>query len=352
MGWTLAELAAWVGGEVVGDPERRIERVSTLDAAGPDDLSFLTSGKYLEAARASRAGALLSGGRVAGFAGDQIVVVHPSVALAKLLRRLHPASPPAAGVHPTAVLGAGAIVDPTAAVGPYAVLGEGVRLGARVVVHAHAVVGAGCEVGADSVLHPHVVLYPGVRLGARVEVHSGTVLGADGFGYATERGVHLKVPQIGGVEIGDDVEIGALSAVDRATLGATRVGAGTKIDNLVQVGHNVEIGRGSILCGQVAIGGSAKIGDGVVIGGQSGVAGHLEVGSGVQVASKTAVYASVPEGRTVAGIPAVEIAVWRRQQALARRLAEIWRRLRGVERRLTAKDGGDASGGEAVDGGE
>jgi UDP-3-O-[3-hydroxymyristoyl] glucosamine N-acyltransferase len=349
VGWTLAELAAWVGGEVVGDPQRRIERVATLDSAGPDDLSFLTSARYLEAARASRAGALLAGARVAGFGGGQIVVARPALALARLLQRLHPAPAPAAGVHPTAVIGAGAEVDPSAAVGPYAVVGEGGRLGARVVVHAHAVVGAGCEVGAGSVLHPHVVLYPGVRLGERVVVHAGTVLGADGFGYAADDGVHVKVPQLGGVEIGDDVEIGALAAVDRATLGATRVGAGTKIDNLVQVGHNVEIGRGSILCGQVGVAGSAKLGDGVVLGGQSGVGGHLEVGARVQVASKSALYDSVPAGRTVAGIPAVEIATWRRQQALGRRLAEIWRRLRGVERRL---DADQASGGAAADGEE
>ena len=346
MGWTLAELAALVGGEVVGDPGRRIERVRTLDAAGPDDLSFLTGARYLEAARASRAGAILAGSRVADVRADLLVAANPSLALARILDRLHPRPRAAAGVHPTAVVAADAGVDPSASVGPYAVVGAGARIGARAEVHSHAVVGAGCEIGEDAVLHPHAVLYPGVRIGARTEVHAGAVLGADGFGYATERGVHHKIPQVGVVEIGDDVEIGALSAVDRALLGATRVGAGTKIDNLVQVGHNVEIGRAAILCGQVGVAGSAKLGDGVVLGGQAGIGGHLNVGDRAQVASKSAVYDAVAAGQTVAGIPAVRIGEWRRQQALGRRLAELWRRLRGVERRVGATAAGGDDEGE------
>jgi UDP-3-O-[3-hydroxymyristoyl] glucosamine N-acyltransferase len=207
------------------------------------------------------------------------------------------------------------------------------------------VVGRGSSVGAGAVLHPHVVLYPGVELGERAVVHAGSVLGADGFGYATERGAHLKIPQVGGVEIGADVEIGALSAVDRATLDATVIGAGTKIDNLVQVGHNVRVGRNSILCGQVGIAGSAELGDGVVLGGQAGVAGHLALGDGAQVASKSAVYEGVAAGEVVAGIPAVPIGRWRRRQALAARLEEIWRRLRALERGRAAGGTGEEDGG-------
>jgi UDP-3-O-[3-hydroxymyristoyl] glucosamine N-acyltransferase len=173
-------------------------------------------------------------------------------------------------------------------------------------------------------------------------VHAGAVLGADGFGYTEAAAGGLrKIPQVGDVAIGEDVEIGALSAVDRALLGTTRVGAGTKIDNLVQVGHNVEIGRGAILCGQAGVAGSAKLGDGVVVAGQSGVAGHLTMGDRSRVASKSAVYGDVRAGETVAGVPAVPIGAWRRQQALLARLADLWRRLRRLERRGAAETDGE-----------
>ncbi|KAB2968643.1 MAG: UDP-3-O-(3-hydroxymyristoyl)glucosamine N-acyltransferase [Thermoanaerobaculia bacterium] len=341
---SLRELAARVGGEVVGDPHRPVERIRTLDEAGPDDLSFLTSARYLVAARASRAGAILVGRQTEGLAADQLVVADPSRALAELLDWLHPEPDAAPGIHPTALLGAGAEVEPGAHVGPYAVIGARARIGAGAAVHAHAVVGEECEVGAGAVLHPHVVLYRRVRVGPHTVVHAGAVLGADGFGYATQGGAHTKIPQVGDVEIGSEVEIGALSAVDRALLGTTTVGDGTKIDNLVQVGHNVRIGRGAILCGQAGVAGSARVGDGVVLAGQAGVAGHLSLGDGVRVAAKSAVYESVEAGETVAGIPAVPIGEWRRQQALTRRLQDLWRRLRALERGAGAARRDDEEG--------
>jgi UDP-3-O-[3-hydroxymyristoyl] glucosamine N-acyltransferase len=332
VGRTLAELAARLGGTVIGDGGRRIEGIRTLESAGPADLSFLTSPRYREAARASRAGALLVARHEADLAVDQLVVASAPHALAALLALFHPEPEAAPGVHPSAVVGRGCAIDPTAHVGPYAVVGDGTTVGPRAALHAHVVVGEGCAVGEGSVLFPHVVLYAGVRVGARCRIHAGVVLGADGFGYASDRTGHTRIPQVGGVVVGDDVEIGALSAVDRALLGATTIGDGTKIDNLVQVGHNVVLGRGVILCGQAGLAGSARLGDGVVVGGQAGIGGHLEVGAGAQVASKSAVYESVPAGKTVAGIPAADIREWRRGQALARRLGELWRRLRALER--------------------
>ncbi len=329
---TLGELAELTGGRVVGDPARQIRAVRPLDSAGPDDLSFLTGAGYLAAARASRAGAILTGRETAGLAGDQLVVARPSLALAAILRRFHPLPARRPGIHTTAIVGEGATVDPTATLDAWTVVGERSRIGAGAHLHPHVVVGADCRIGEQVVLHPHVVLYPGVTVGDRTVIHAGTVLGADGFGYATDGGVHHKIPQVGGVEIGSDVEVGALSAIDRAVLGATRVGDGTKIDNLVQVGHNVVIGRASILCGQAGIAGSARLGDGVVLAGQAGVGGHLTLGDRVQVASKSAVYDSVDPGTQVAGIPAVPIGAWRRQQALLRRLAALFRRVRGLER--------------------
>ncbi|HSS76430.1 MAG TPA: UDP-3-O-(3-hydroxymyristoyl)glucosamine N-acyltransferase [Thermoanaerobaculia bacterium] len=339
MGYRLAELAELVEGRVEGDPERAVETIRILEEAGPGDLSFLTSSRYRAQAVASRAGALLVGKGLAdrdALGRDLLVVEDPGYALAVLLARFHPdaGGRREPGVHPTAILEPGCVVDPAAHVGPYVVIGEGSRIGAGATLHAFVAVGRSCTVGEGAVLFPHAVLYDGTELGAGVVVHAGVVLGADGFGYATHGGAHHKVPQLGRVVIEANVEVGANSTIDRATLGATRIGEGTKIDNLVQVGHNVQVGRHSILCGQAGIAGSAKLGDGVVLAGQAGVAGHIELGNRVQVAAKSAALASVEEGTQVAGIPAVEIRKWRRQTVLISRLEEMGRRLRALERRL------------------
>jgi UDP-3-O-[3-hydroxymyristoyl] glucosamine N-acyltransferase len=318
--WTLARLANEVGGRVVGDPDRKIRAIATLETAGPDDLGFLTSEKYAGRARKSAAGALL-------------VVSNPSAALARLITLMHPAVVvQRPGVHETAVLGRNCRVDATAHLGPYVVLGDAVTVGADAVVEAHSVIGTGCRVGDRCRLHAHVVLYPGVELAEGVEIHSGAVLGADGFGYASAGEELHKIPQVGSVEIGADVEIGALSAVDRAVLGATRIGAGTKIDNLVQVGHNSQVGSSCILCGQAGLAGSAKLGDGVVLAGQAGVGEHAHLGDGSRVAGQSLVAASLAPGKDVAGSLAVDIADWRRQQAALRRLPALLRRVQTLER--------------------
>lgn len=341
MAYRLAELAERVGGRVEGDPDRLVEGVRPLDTAGERDLSFLTDAKYRKQAEASAAGALLVGEKLAakrglpgGRARDLLVAGDPAWALARLIELFHPRPRREPGVHPTAVVEAGAEVDPTAHVGPYAVLGAGSRLGPRAAVLAHAVVGRGCTVGEGTVLHPHAVLYDGTEVGEGCEVHAGAVLGADGFGYATAGGVHHKVPQVGRVVVEAGVEVGANTTIDRATLGETRIGAGTKIDNLVQVGHNVRVGRASMLCGQAGIAGSTHLGDGVVLAGQAGVGGHLRLGDGVRVAAKSAALSSVEAGTTVAGIPAVEMGRWRRQTVLAGKLEEMARQLAELRRRL------------------
>lgn len=342
--WTLGELAERVGGEVQGSPARQVDGIRTLSEAGATHLSFLTSSRYLGQAAGSAAGAILVG-REAELPGrDLLRCAQPQLALAAILRLFHPPAAAIPGVHATAVIAADCQVAGSATLGPYVVLGRGVTIGEASVLHPHVVVGPGCRIGARVVLHPHVVLYPGVILADGVEIHAGTVVGSDGFGYATVRGEHHKIPQVGRVEIGENVEIGALTAIDRALLGATTVGSGTKIDNLVQVGHNVVIGERSILCGQAGVAGSARLGAGVVLAGQAGVAGHLEVGDGAQVAAKSAALQSVAPGTAVAGIPAGPIAGWRRQQAILLRLPEIWKRLRALERRMGSKDVGDAGG--------
>jgi UDP-3-O-[3-hydroxymyristoyl] glucosamine N-acyltransferase len=341
VGYRLAELAELVGGRIEGDPQRAVETIRILEEAGPADLSFLTSPRYRAQAIASRAGALLVGPSLAAMADiaalgrDLLVVDDPGYALALLLARFHPGEGRREpGIHPTAILEPGCTVDPTAHVGPYVVIGEGSRVGANATLHAFVAVGRSCVVGEGAVLHPHAVLYDGTEVGEASIVHAGVVLGADGFGYATHGGTHHKVPQLGRVVVEANVEIGANSTVDRATLGATRIGAGTKIDNLVQVGHNVQVGRHCILCGQAGIAGSARLGDGVVLAGQAGVAGHIQLGDRAQVAAKSAALASVEAGTAVAGIPAVEMRKWRRQAVLISRLEEMSRRLRALERRL------------------
>lgn len=358
----VAELAERLAGRVEGDGERVVSGVASLEDAGPDDLSFLTSPRYRREAEESRAGAVLVGARTLApelrerlASGRPLIVVDdPELARSRALDLFHPRARPGPGVHSTAVVEAGAEVALDATVGPFAVVGRGSRIEAGAVLGAHVVVGRGCRVGAGSVLHPHAVLYDGTELGQRVEVHAGTVLGADGFGYISRADGHHKVPQVGRVVVEDDVEIGALSAVDRATMGATRVGAGSKIDNLVQVGHNVEIGRGAILCGQAGVAGSSRLGDGVVLAGQAGVGGHITLGDRVQVGAASAAVRAIPAGSVVsATVPPIEIGRWRRQIPLLARLDEIFRRLRSVEQRLGAIPaggaGGDDEGDEAVD---
>jgi UDP-3-O-[3-hydroxymyristoyl] glucosamine N-acyltransferase len=338
----LADLAGLVGGRVEGDPDREVEAVRTLDVAGPRDLSFLNHSRYRAQALASAAGALLVSPDLAADlrAGDHprdlLVVSDTAFALSRLLPLFYPPEVPEPGIHPTAVVEPEAVVDPTAWVGPYAVIGAGSRIGPRAAVHAHVVVGRRCAVGEGSVLHPHAVLYPETEVGSGSIVHAGAVLGADGFGYATSGGAHHKVPQVGRVALGNEVEVGANSTIDRATLGETRIGDGTKIDNLVQVGHNVQVGRHCILCGQAGIAGSTKLGDYVVLAGQAGVSGHIHLGDGAQVAAKSAALTSVEPRTQVAGIPAIELRRWRRQAVLISRLEEMSRRLRALERQLAS----------------
>lgn len=340
-GFTLAELAERLEGRLEGEGGIVLRGLRSLEEAGSSDLACLHDPRYREAARASRAGAFLLGeGAEAPDERPLLRVRHPYLALARALRLFHPEERGPAGVHPSAQLGEGVALGSEVGVGPLAVIGHGVRLGDRVRVGAGSVIGAGCRVGEDTLIHANATLYPGTVVGARCILHSASVLGADGYGFATrEDGVHEKVPQVGRVILEDDVEVGAGSTIDRGSLGDTVIGAGTKIDNLVQVAHNVKVGAGCLLVAQSGISGSTSLGRSVVVAGQSGAAGHLSLGDGVVVAAKTAVFKDLPAGARVGGIPAIDLGEWRRAAALYARLPEMRREIRRLRQELDARRG-------------
>jgi UDP-3-O-[3-hydroxymyristoyl] glucosamine N-acyltransferase len=327
----VSELAARIQARLAGDPDAEVFGVAPLDRATSRDVSFLSNPKYRDAAKACTAGAIIVG--EGEEVPDRTVLVcrDPYLAFAKAVRLFHPARPHPAGVHPTAVVSEGCTVDPKAHVGPCVVLGEGTSVGPGCVIEAGCVLGRDCSMGSDCHLHPRVVLYDGTRLGDRVVLHSGVVLGSDGFGYAQEEGRHFKIPQVGRVVVESDVEIGANTAVDRGALDETRIGEGTKIDNLVQLGHNVRVGPHSILVAQVGLSGSTRLGHHVIMAGQSGAVGHIRIGDGARVGAKSAVTKDVPDGGFVTGHPAQDHRLWLKERALAGRLEELFRRVRRLE---------------------
>jgi UDP-3-O-[3-hydroxymyristoyl] glucosamine N-acyltransferase len=333
-GFSLGQIAAALGAALDGDGARVVTAVAPLASAGPADISFVTDGRYLKDARASRAGAFLAPLDIGELPAPALRCRAPRVALAQLLGMFHPAPPATAGVHPTAVVAPEARVHPTASIAALAVVAAGAVIGARARLFPLVYVGENAEVGEESVLYPSVVIRDGVRIGRRVVIHPGAVIGADGFGYAFDGTAHRKIPQVGGVVIEDDVEIGANATVDRAMLGQTVVRHGAKIDNLVQVGHNVEIGEHSVLAAQTGVAGSTRIGRYVVMGGQVGIGDHLTVGDGAQLAAQAGIIADVAAGERLWGMPARPVVQAKRIAIAAVELPELLRRVRAIDRRL------------------
>lgn len=332
---SLAEVSRITGGIVHGEPGRMVARVASLDAAGPDALSLVASSRYLPYVQTTRAAALLISAALSESvpAGPpRVVVDDPHASLVRLLPVLYPEPEITAGVHPTAVLESGVELGDEVVVGAYAVLGAGSRVGEGSRIGSHVTIGVGCIVGPGTVLHPHVSLYSGVHLGARCVIRSGARVGSEGFGYAWIDGGHRKIPQVGGCVIGDDVEIGANTTIDRGSIGDTVVGRGTKIDNLVHVGHNVRIGEHVIVVAQVGVSGSTVIGDGAVLGGQAGLGGHLSIGAGARVGAQAGVMGDVAPGSTVSGYPARPHGESMRASAALHRLPRLMERIRRIER--------------------
>jgi UDP-3-O-[3-hydroxymyristoyl] glucosamine N-acyltransferase len=332
--FTLAELASRVGATVVGDGSRRIEGIRALEDAGAQHISFYHNRRYLNAAQESRAGALLVAD-ASLFPGRNLLVHDdPYATLGMLLDLFVPPTRPPAGVHPSAVVAASARVGEGASIGPCVVIGERAAVGARAVIGAASVLGDEVIVGEDSLLHPHVVVEPGCRIGARCILHSGVVVGSDGYGFANVNGVHRKIPQVGVVVVEDDVELGANVCVDRGSLGETRIGRGTKVDNLVQIAHNVRVGEHSLLVAQVGISGSTQLGHHVVMAGQSGAAGHLHLGDGTVVTAQAAVMADTEPGAWVMGTPARPQREWLRAMANLFTIEELKKRVKALEAAL------------------
>jgi UDP-3-O-[3-hydroxymyristoyl] glucosamine N-acyltransferase len=338
-GIRLADLAAAVGGEAAGDPDLRIMGAAGLEDAFPGAIVRVEHPRHLQAALDGPASALLVPRNFAPVEKPCVRVDGVPLAFVRCLQLFSREETPPPGIHPTAVLGPGVAVGEGCSVGAYAVLGRDVRLGPDVVIHPHVVLGEEVEVGAGSRIFPHAVLYAGTILGARVRIHSGAVIGSDGFGYEWTGQEHLKKPHNGRVRIGDDVEIGANSTVDRATTGETFIGPGTKIDNLAQIAHNVRTGAHCLLVAQVGVAGSSTLGNGVVLAGQAGVSDHVHLGDGVRVGAGSGIVHDEPPGAVISGYYQRPHREHLKIHAALGELPGLLRRVRELERRLAGAAG-------------
>jgi UDP-3-O-[3-hydroxymyristoyl] glucosamine N-acyltransferase len=331
---TAAEIAAHLGGEVLGDASVALTGFAPADKAKAGDLTFAENETYFLRADQSAASAILVDADFKPNRKTLIRVPSARIAFAKVLPLFFPDPTFPPGIHPTAVVAPTASIDSSAYVGPHCVVGDQVRIGARCVLHGGDHLSANCVVGESTQIFPNVTLYPRTQVGQRVRIHAGCVLGSDGFGYVLDNGVHRKVPQVGFVVILDDVELGANVTIDRGALGPTTIGRGTKIDNLVQIAHNVSIGDHCLVVAQTGIAGSTKLGNYVTLAGQVGLAGHLKIGNKVTVAAQSGVMHDIPDGEKWLGYPAQPDRKAKRQMLALHQLPDVLRRVSELEKRL------------------
>ena len=334
MSYTAAEIAKLLGGEVVGDPSLVLKGFAPADRAQSADLTFAENESYFARAEQSAAPAIIIDGPHTSTRKTLIRVPDARIAFAKVLPLFFPEPAFTPGIHSTAIVPRSARIDSSAHIGPHCILGENVRIGPRCVLQGLDHVGANCQLGDDVNLFPNVTLYPGTEVGSRVRIHSGTVVGSDGFGYVLDSGTHRKVPQIGNVIIRDDVEIGANVAIDRGALGPTVIGKGTKIDNLVQIAHNVTLGENCLIVSQAGIAGSSKLGSYVILAGQVGIAGHLKIGNRVSVGAQSGVMHNIPDGEKWLWTPAQPDRQAKRLMIALQQLPELLRRVHELEKKL------------------
>jgi UDP-3-O-[3-hydroxymyristoyl] glucosamine N-acyltransferase len=327
---TAEAIATLISGELIGDGKATVGGVAPLDRARADELSILSSAKYAPMLAGTKAGVVLVDPEfrdVAGAPRARIIVKQPLEKLLSLLPTLYPEKSSVPAVAPTARIGKGAMIGESVSIGEYAVVGVGAKLGAGVTIGAHCVIGDGVAIGAGTRLWPGATIYPGATLGGRNIVHSGVRIGCDGFGYVFRDGAHNKIPHVGRCIIGDDVEIGANTTIDRGSIDDTVVGNGTKIDNLVHIAHNVRIGEKCLIMAQVGIAGSVTVGDGAILAGQAGISGHLSIGAGARLAAQAGVFGDIPAGESWSGYPARPHRESLRASAALFKLAGMIRRL-------------------------
>lgn len=331
---TASEIAKHLGGEVVGDGSTQFTGIAPAEVARAGDLTFAETAAYFATAEASNASGVLVSEPFASATKVLIRVPHARIAMARVLPLFFPPEPHSPGAHSTALIDPSAMVDPTAHVGPHCIIGPRAKVGPRSVLMGGNFLGPDCQLGEDVCLFPNVVLYQKTHVGNRVTIHAGSVIGSDGFGYVLDQGRHRKILHLGNVIIRDDVEIGSNVSIDRGAIASTVIGEGTKIDNLVHVAHNVQMGKHCLVMGQVGFAGSTRLGDYVVIASQSGIADHLKLGNQAVVGAKSGVMRDVPDGGRVLGIPAAPDKQAKRQMIAMQHLPDVLHRLRELEQQV------------------
>lgn len=341
---TLGVIAAAINGQLIGDGDIRIHGIAGIQAASEGEITFLTHASYTKYLPLCRASGVIVGKKtslddVRGF--NVIIVDNPDLAYIRVAQMFEAPEPITPGIDRLAYVSESAEIAPGASIRPFACIESGAVIGERAVIHSFAYVGSSCVIGEGSVIHPHVTIYHDTKIGRNVTIHANTVIGCDGFGYTWDGEKHAKIPQIGSVIIEDDVEIGSNTSIDRASLGTTVIGKGTKIDNLVQVAHNVTIGQNSIIVSQVGIAGSARIGNNVVLAGQVGVKDHTTVGDGVMAGGGTGITKDVPPGSLIWGTPHAPHKEWMKLQIYIKKLPALFERIKKIENKLPPEDNDD-----------
>lgn len=332
---TLAELSEMVGGELTDQPDITIHGLADLATAAPGEIGFLVKEAGLEKLKKSQASAFIVPFTLKYDAKPLIKVKNPYLAAATIQTFFQAKPFQVTGISPLAHIGSNCDIPEEVSIAPFVAIGDGVRLGKRVAIHPGVVIGNDVIIGDDCILFPNVTVYNSCTIGSRVQIHSGAVIGSDGFGFATdEQGDHVKWPHVGTVQIDDDVDIGANVTIDRGTFGKTHIMKGTRIDNLVQLGHNVKIGENSVIVAQVGIAGSSSLGKNVVLGGQTGIKGHIHLGDGSVVAGKSGVHTNLPEGSVVSGYPAIPHKDWLKASTIFSRLPRLHGELKEMRKKI------------------
>ncbi|RJQ50280.1 MAG: UDP-3-O-(3-hydroxymyristoyl)glucosamine N-acyltransferase [Nitrospiraceae bacterium] len=330
----LKDLAELTGGRILGNPDVEVTGAAGIEDAKEGDITFLADRKHLLSVSSSKASVIIAADEIKTAPATLLITANPYLTFAKALEILYARPAVSPGISDKAITGSDVSFGNDVTIYPQVYIGSRAVIGSRVTLYPGVYIGENSSIGDDSMIYPNVTIRENVRIGKKVIIHSGTVLGSDGFGYIQNKGTHYKIPQVGGVIIEDNVEIGANVTIDRATTGNTVIGAGTKIDNLAQIAHNVRIGKNCIIVAQVGIGGSTEIGDGVVLAGQVGVKDHVKIGNGAIAAAQSGVVTDIPDGQVYSGMPAIPHRAWLRAQSIFSKLPEYIKRLQEVERKI------------------